>query len=76
VRSDLLASVYLQVDMTTRLDRMVARDGASADPEEARNRRYEGAWERYTAACDPAGRADVVVDNTDLAAPWVIAGRG
>lgn len=67
------ASVYLQVDMTTRLERMVRRDGASADPEDAYNRRYEGAWELYTAACDPAGRADLVVDNTDLGAPRVIA---
>jgi uridine kinase len=69
-------SVYLQVDMTTRLDRMVVRDGAPADPDDPRNRRYEGAWEIYTAACDPAGRAGVVVDNTDLAGPRVIGGRG
>lgn len=68
-------SVYLHVDMATRLARMVVRDGAPADPDDPRNRRYEGAWEIYTAACDPAGRAGVVVDNTDLAAPRVITGR-
>lgn len=69
-------SVYLQVDMATRLGRMVVRDGAPADPADPRNRRYEGAWQTYTAACDPAGRAGVVLDNTDLAAPRVITGRG
>jgi uridine kinase len=69
-------SVYLQVDMTTRLRRMVVRDGAPADPVDPYNRRYEGAWELYTAACDPAGRAGVVVDNTDLATPRVITARG
>lgn len=69
-------SVYLQVDMTTRLRRMVVRDTASDDPDDPRNRRYEGAWEIYTAACDPVRRARMVVDNTDLAAPRVITARG
>ena len=63
-------SVYLQVDLVVSLERLAVRDGvAEPDP------RYIGA-QRIYAACDPAGRADVVVDNTNLAAPRVITGRG
>ena len=63
-------SVYLQVDLAVSLERLVARDGTpDADP------RYVGA-QRIYAACDPAGRAGLVVDNTDLAAPRVITARG
>lgn len=69
-------SVYLQVDTATCLQRTMVRDGAPADPADPCNRRYSGAWERYVATCGPAGRAAVVVDNTDLAAPRVITGRG
>jgi uridine kinase len=70
------SSVYLQVDTTTCLQRMMVRDGAPADPADPYNRRYAGAWEIYIAACAPARRAGVVVDNTDLAAPRVISTRG
>lgn len=63
-------SVYLQVDLAVSLERLAVRDGAS-DPDP----RYIGA-QRIYAACDPAGRAGVVVDNTDLVAPRVITGRG
>lgn len=63
-------SVYLQVDLAVSLARLAVRDGTlDADP------RYVGA-QRIYAACNPAGRAGVVVDNTDLAAPRVITGRG
>jgi uridine kinase len=63
-------SVYLQVDLAVSLARLAVRDGA-ADPDP----RYVGAHQIY-ARCDPAGRADVVVDNTILAAPRVIRRRG
>ena len=69
-------SVQLQVDMVTRLRRMMVRDGAPDDPDDPGNRRYEGAWDLYTAACDPAGRAGMVVDNTVLGTPRVITARG
>jgi uridine kinase len=69
-------SVYLQVDTATCLRRMAVRDGAPADPADPYNRRYAGAWELYTAACAPVGRAGLVVDNTDLAAPRVITAAG
>jgi uridine kinase len=63
-------SVYLQVDLAVSLDRLAVRDG-TPDPDP----RYLGA-QRIYAACDPAGRAAVVVDNTDLAAPRVKTARG
>jgi uridine kinase len=62
-------SVYLQVDLAVSLARLTERDGA-VDPDP----RYIGA-QRIYAGCDPTRRADVVVDNTDLAAPRVVGGR-
>jgi uridine kinase len=63
-------SVYLQVDLAVSLARLALRDG-TPDPDP----RYVGA-QRIYAACDPAGRAGVVVDNTDLATPRVVTARG
>ena len=62
-------SVYLQVDLAVSLARLAVRDG-TPDPDP----RYLGA-QRIYARCHPAGRADVVVENTDLVAPRVIIGR-
>jgi uridine kinase len=61
-------SIYLQVDLSVGLARMAARDGTGPEPDP----RYVEAQRIYTAACDPAVRADLVVDNTDLAAPRMI----
>ncbi len=63
-------SVYLQVDLAVSLARLAARDG-TPDPDP----RYVRAQLIY-AGGDPAGRADVIVDNTDLAAPRVITTPG
>ena len=38
-------------------------------------RRYVGAQRTYFAQRAPWYRADLVVDNTDLAAPFVVTGR-
>lgn len=62
-------SVYLQVDIAVTRARMAVRDGT--DPADPAHARYAGAQEIY-ARSRPAGRADVVVDNTDLAAPRVV----
>lgn len=48
-------SIYLQVDMMTRLRRMRVRDGAPDDPDDPANRRYEGAWEIYRRPATPPG---------------------
>lgn len=51
--------------------RMAVRDGSPADPAGPANRRYVGGQRRYLRECDPASRA-TVVDNADLAAPFVV----
>ncbi|MFZ5869633.1 MAG: hypothetical protein ACOYXW_03745 [Actinomycetota bacterium] len=37
-----------------------------------RNRRYVGGQRLYRERCRPEARASVVVDNNDLAAPWIV----
>lgn len=65
-------SVYLQVDMSVTFARMAVRDGTPADPDDPLNARYTGAQRLY-AAHRPASRADLVVDNNDLANPHLLA---
>lgn len=66
-------SVFLRVGFGETFARMAARDGCPADPEASANRRYHLGQQLYLAACDPESRADVVIDNTDPARPYVVA---
>jgi uridine kinase len=61
-------SVYLHVDLKMSVARMAVRDGSPAIPYP----RYERAHQIYVDACDPGRRASVALDNSDLAAPWMI----
>lgn len=66
-------SVFLRVPFAVSVARMAARDGTSPDPGHPDVARYvRGQW-LYFAACRPWRKADVVVDNTVLAEPFVIA---
>ncbi len=69
-------SVFLDVDLVVSVPRMAARDGSPADPADPANRRYVEGQRRYLAACAPAGRATVVVDNTVLDRPRLLRTRG
>jgi uridine kinase len=66
------ASVFCRVTLDTAYARMAERDGASADPADPANRRYVEGQRLYIAACDPEAHATYVVDNTDLAAPYLV----
>jgi uridine kinase len=66
------ASIFCRVDAVTSCARMAARDGAPADPDDPANRRYVEGQRLYLAACDPESHATYVVDNTDLAAPYLV----
>jgi len=68
-------SIYLQVDISVTFARMAVRDGTPPDPVDPVNARYAGAQRIYAAACDPATRAGLVIDNTALAAPRVLRAR-
>ena len=69
-------AVWLEVDAATALARGVARDRDRVGPgaEALHLDRYRGAEEIYLAECRPVARADVVVDNTELAAPSLVRG--
>lgn len=62
-------SVLIDVPFAVTAARMAERDGSNPDPEHFSIRRYVIAQRRYFAACDPANRADLVIDNTDWDAP-------
>lgn len=62
-------SVYLDVAFDVTFARMAVRDGCPPDPADPANHRYVAGQELYLTACAPQSRADVVIDNTDPAAP-------
>ncbi|MCR6688733.1 uridine kinase [Cellulomonas sp.] len=68
-------SVFLDVPFAVTYARMAVRDACPPDPADPANRRYLEGQRLYLAACDPAARASLVVDNTDPAHPQVLAGR-
>jgi len=65
-------SVFLRVDLRVSLARCAARDGTDPDPAAPSNRRYVEGQRSYLRECAPESAASVVVDNDDLAAPFVV----
>jgi uridine kinase len=66
-------SIFLHVRFDVSVERCASRDGTSPDPAAAGNQRYVEGQRRYFREAQPWQRATVIVDNTDLAAPAVIA---
>jgi uridine kinase len=64
-------SIFLQVDFAISRARNAARDGTpeALDPDTPYSRRYKGGQQRYLSECEPAQRADIVIDYNDLSAP-------
>ncbi len=58
------------------MPRMAARDGTPPDPDHPAQARYVQGRRRHPAACDPAVRAHVGIDNTRPDAPEVTRTRG
>lgn len=65
-------SVFLRVGFDVSVARFAGRDGGSPDPTAASNRRYVDGQRLYLSECRPEEHATVVVDNSDLAAPFVV----
>lgn len=65
-------SVFLRVPFEVTAARMADRDGSHPDPDHASMIRYVEGQRLYFAACDPVGRAGVVVDNTDPQRPALL----
>jgi uridine kinase len=72
--------IVLEVSAAEARRRILARDQAKGrTPEEIAgriDRRYFPAQARYRAACDPLGRANLVIDNEDWAHPRVVRSGG
>jgi uridine kinase len=67
-------SIFLHVDFAVSRARNAARDGApeALDPDTPYSRRYNGGQQRYLGECEPAQRADIVIDYNDLREPKVL----
>ena len=66
--------VWLEAPAAVRVARMAARDGTVAEVAAPDQQRYLGAQQIYYEACDPAGRAAVVIDNSDWEHPILLRG--
>lgn len=62
-------SIWLDVPFEISLPRGAQRGYGDPDPHSAANSRYVGGQRLYIAECNPAERATVVVDNSNLEAP-------
>ncbi len=62
-------SIWLDVPFEVSIARMAARDGTHPDPGHPSVARYVDGQRLYLARCDPASRADVVIDNSDPDVP-------
>lgn len=68
-------TVFVDVPFEVTAARMAVRDGSPDDPTHPDMRRYVEAQQTYFAERAPWSRADLVVDNTDLANPFLVTGR-
>jgi uridine kinase len=66
-------SIFLDVGFAETARRMAHRDGSQPDPEHPSVARYVLGQRRYLAECRPHQRADIVLDNTVLAAPVLLS---
>ena len=66
-------SIFLQVGFDVSVARFASRDGTSPDPFAGVNQRYVEGQRRYFHDARPWRQATVVVDNTNLAEPSIVA---
>lgn len=70
-------SVFLDVPFRISVPRLVERDPrlGPPDPDAPENRRYVEGEKRYMRECEPLKRANLVIDNAELANPRITAER-
>jgi uridine kinase len=66
-------SIFLTAPFAVTVGRMAQRDGSHPDPGHPSLARYVQGQRLYFAACRPWERADLVIDNSDLAFPRIAA---
>ena len=65
-------SIYLDVDFPVSIPRGARRGFGDPDPSAPSNRRYIEGQRLYLAEADPASRATIVVDATDIDRPRIV----
>ncbi len=63
-------SVLLRAPLAVAIARMAERDGMPMD--DRIMQRYREGQRMYLAECSPEQRASIVIDHTDVTAPWVV----
>jgi uridine kinase len=66
-------TVFLDVSFEISIPRGAQRGMGSADPEASSNCRYVQGQQIYLRECNPNAQASIVINNEDLAAPFVVA---
>jgi uridine kinase len=69
-------SIYLDVDFPVSVPRGASRGFGDPDPSAPSNRRYIEGQRLYLAEADPASRATIVVDSTDIDQPRIVKSGG
>lgn len=67
-------TIFLAVDFAISIPRGAQRGMGDPNPDAASNQRYIGGQRLYLEQCEPAHRADVVIDNRDLERPRLLKG--
>ena len=65
-------SVFLSVPFHISIARCAERDNGIPDPNAPENRRYVEGQKLYLESCSPQSRATLVIDNSDLSAPFIV----
>jgi uridine kinase len=73
LRSHWDISFFLDAPFETTIPRAADRDGSSPDPWAPENRRYVEGQELYLQTCEPKRAATLVINNEDLASPWIVS---
>lgn len=69
----ILDGIFLHVGFDVSIARCAQRDGSDPDPDAASNRRYLAGQRLYLLEARPWEHASVIIDNTNLTAPAIIA---
>lgn len=67
-------SIFLDVPFVETARRMATRDATNPDPDHPTMARYVQGQRLYFAACEPADRASMVIDNTNWDRPTITSG--
>jgi uridine kinase len=68
-------SIFLQVAFAVSIPRCAQRGDGSPDPAAPTNRRYVDGQQLYLRSCDPMSWATTVLNNDDLAYPYIVEPR-